>query len=225
MTRPVLLDLFSGAGGAGTGYYRAGFDVIGVDLASQPNYPFEFRRADAMELLADRDFMAQFGGVHASPPCQRRSRMTNCRPGLAAKYPDLVAPVHDALVAWGGPWIIENVEGAGLPGQDDLFGAHGVMLCGTMFGRALYRHRWFSANFPLSAPGHPRHLLPASRAGHWRPGTVMSVEGHCSPIALAREVMGMDWTTREELAEAIPPYFTEHLGGFLMGQIAVRGAA
>ena len=225
MTRPLLLDLFCGGGGAGVGYQRAGFDVIGVDLSPQPNYPFEFRQADAMELLADRAFMARFDAAHASPPCQRKSRMTNCRPGLAAQYPDLVAPVHESLAAWGGPWVIENVEGAGLPGQDDLFGAHGVMLCGTMFGRSLYRHRWFSANFPLWAPHHPRHLTPAARAGHWRPGTVISVEGHCSPIALARDVMGIDWTTREELAESIPPDYTEYLGGFLMDALAERGAA
>jgi DNA (cytosine-5)-methyltransferase 1 len=176
-------------------------------------------------LLADRAFMARFDAVHASPPCQRKSRMTNCRPGLAAKYPDLVAPVHELLAARGGPWVIENVEGAGLPGQDDLFGAHGVMLCGTMFSRPLYRHRWFSANFPLWAPHHPRHLVPASRAGHWRPGTIISVEGNCAPIALARDVMGIDWTTRDELSEAIPPDYTEHLGGFLMDRIAARGAA
>jgi DNA (cytosine-5)-methyltransferase 1 len=120
---------------------------------------------------------------------------------------------------------VDYGEDAGLPGQDDLFGAHGVMLCGTMFGRALYRHRWFEASFPLRAPGHPRHLLPASKAGHWRPGTVISVEGHCSPIDLAREVMGIDWMTRDELAESIPPAFTEYLGGFLMDALAERGAA
>jgi DNA (cytosine-5)-methyltransferase 1 len=225
VNRPLLLDLFSGAGGAGAGYHRAGFDVVGVDLSAQPNYPFDFRQDDAMELLADRVWMAQFDAVHASPPCQRKSRMTNCRPGLAATYPDLVAPVRELLAEWGGPWVIENVEGAGLPGQDDLFGAHGVMLCGSMFGLALYRHRWFSASFPLRAPGHPRHLIPAARAGHWRPGTIISVEGHCSPIGLAREVMGIDWTTRDELSEAIPPVYTEYLGGFLLERAASRAVA
>jgi DNA (cytosine-5)-methyltransferase 1 len=225
MSRPLLLDLFSGAGGASSGYNSAGFDVIGVDNRPMPNYPFDFRQANAMTLLADRGFMAQFAAVHASPPCQRKSRMTNCRPGLAAAYPDLVEPVRRLLTAWGGPWVIENVAGAGLPGQDDLFGAHGVMLCGTMFGRALYRHRWFRASFPLHAPGHPRHLMPASKAGHWQPGTVISVEGHCSPIALAREVMNVDWMTREELAESIPPYYTEYLGGFLLEQVTTERAA
>lgn len=145
--------------------------------------------------------------------------------GKAFRDADLVEPVRELLAEWGGPWIIENVEGAGLPGQDDLFGAHGVMLCGTMFGRALYRHRWFSASFPVKAPGHPRHLLPASKAGHWKPGTIISVEGHCSPIGLAREVMGIDWTSRDELAEAIPPCYTNYLGGFLMDAVRERQAA
>ena len=140
-------------------------------------------------------------------------------------YPDLIAPTYDRLVAWGGPWIIENVEGAGLPGQDDLFGAYGVMLCGTMFGRELYRHRWFQSNLPLWAPNHPRHLKPASAAGHWKPGTVISVEGHCSPIALAREVMDVNWMPREQLAEAIPPYYATHLGAILLEHLAGQVAA
>jgi DNA (cytosine-5)-methyltransferase 1 len=192
----------------------------------------EFVQADAMQVLkclaaGDDPWPGapRPTTVHASPPCQRKSRMTNCRPGLAAAYPDLVAPVHALLSEWGGPWIIENVEGAGLPGQDDLFGAHGVMLCGTMFGRALYRHRWFRGSFPLHGPHHPRHLLPASRAGHWTPGTVISVEGHCSPIELAREVMDMPWAAREEFAEAIPPYFTEYLGTQLLAHLAEANAA
>lgn len=225
MTRPRLLDAFCCAGGASKGYHDAGFDVIGIDKEEQPNYPYEFVKGDAVQLLADRGFMAQFDAAHASPPCQRKSKMTNCRPGLAATYPDLIGPVHERLVRWGGPWILENVEGSGLPGQDDLFGAHGVVLCGTMFGRELYRHRWFRGSFPLRSPHHPRHVKPASKAGHWKPGTVISVEGNCSPIRLAREVMAIDWMPRENLAEAIPPYFAEHLGRQLLEHIASEAAA
>jgi DNA (cytosine-5)-methyltransferase 1 len=213
--RPRLLDLFCGAGGATAGYYRAGFDVTGVDLAPQPNYPFRFIRADAMTFP-----LGGFDAIHASPPCQRKSRMTNCRPGVAATYPDLIGPVRDRLRAWGGLYVIENVEGSGLPGQDDLLGAHGLMLCGLMFGLELYRHRWFETSSPVPVPGHPRHLIPASRAGHWKPGTIMSVEGHCAPIAVARAAMGgVDWMTRDELAESIPPAYTEHLGRQMLAAI------
>jgi DNA (cytosine-5)-methyltransferase 1 len=196
------------------GYYRAGFDVTGVDVTDQPNYPFRFIKADALEVPLEG-----YAAVHASPPCQRRSRMTNCRPGLAETYPDLIDPVRDRLEAWGGPWVMENVEGAGLPAQDDLFGDHGLMLCGLMFKRELYRHRFFASRYPIVAPHHPRHLVPASRAGHWEPGTIISVEGNCSPVALAREQMGIDWTTRDELAEAIPPAYTEYIGSRLLEHI------
>jgi DNA (cytosine-5)-methyltransferase 1 len=223
--RPRLLDAFCCAGAASKGYRDAGFDVIGLDIADQPHYPYEFVRGDAVRLLADRGFMAQFDAVHASPPCQRKSKMTRCRPGLAATYPDLLEPVRGLLVRWGGLWIMENVEGAGLPGQDDLFGAHGVMLCGAMFGRELYRHRWFRGSVPLHAPNHPRHLKPASKAGHWKPGTVISVEGNCAPIALAREVMAADWMPRDRLREAIPPYYAEHLGRQLLEHLASEAAA
>ena len=152
--------------------------------------------------------------------------MSNCRPGLADTYPRLIKPFRNLLIAWGGPWIIENVRGSGLPSQDDLFGNLGTMLCGTMFDRELYRHRWFQGNLPLWAPHHPRHIKPASPAGHWKPGTVISVAGNCAPVALAREVMGIDWMTRAELREAIPPYYYgEHLGALLLEHLTAREAA
>src|SRR6185312_9017301 len=115
--RPRLLDLFCGAGGASAGYFRAGFDVVGVDLAPQPHYMFRFHRADAVTFPLDG-----FDAVHASPPCQAYSGMTNCRPGLAADYPELIDVIRERLKAWGSPWVIENVAGSGLASQDDLLG-------------------------------------------------------------------------------------------------------
>lgn len=202
-----ILDLFCGAGGAAMGYHRAGFEVVGVDIAPQPNFPFEFHQADALTL--DPGWVASFDVIHASPPCQRYSAMTNARPGLADGYPDLIAHARRLLQESGRPYVIENVPGSPLIDP--------VMLCGQMFGMELYRHRLFESNAPLAAPPHPEHVVPASRAGHWKPGTIMSVAGHVAPVAKAREVMGIDWTTRDELAESIPPAYTEHLGRLLLG--------
>ncbi|MCT6971865.1 hypothetical protein, partial [Salmonella enterica] len=87
-----------------------------------------------------------------------------------------------------------------------------------------YRHRVFESNVFLWQPDHPRHVVKASKAGHWEPGTYISVSGNCSPIALAREVMDIDWMNRNELGESIPPYFTEHIGQQLLDHLE-RGAA
>jgi DNA (cytosine-5)-methyltransferase 1 len=201
-----LLDLYCGAGGAGMGYHRAGFEVVGVDINPQKNYPFEFHQADALEFLKEHGH--EFDTIHASPPCQRHSAMSNCRPGLAEEYPDLVAPTRDLLEASSKPWVIENVVGSPLRGP--------ITLCGIMFGKELYRHRLFESNFLLPQPPHPKHVIPASKAGHWKPGTIMSVSGHIAPIAKAREIMGIDWTNREELAESIPPYFTQFVARWLI---------
>ena len=236
MGRPRLLDLFCGQGGASVGYHRAGFDVTGVDLALKrlpdgtfvddkaipARYPFKFIKADAFDVLTDAALMARFDAVHASPPCQGYSQMTDCRPGLAGDYPQMVDMMRARLTEWGRRWVIENVVGAGLPEQADLFGAHGLLLCGAMFGLPLYRHRLFEASFLVHAPVHPRHWLPASKAGHWRSGTIISVAGNCAPIAVARHAMGIDWMTRDGLSEAIPPAYTKHIGKALRTH---RGAA
>jgi DNA (cytosine-5)-methyltransferase 1 len=109
--RPRLLDLFCGAGGAGVGYHRAGFDVVGVDIKPQPNYPFEFWHDDALEYLrqlCESVPSAEFSAIHASPPCQAYA-------GLSSKdgrHPDLIPPVRDLLRATGLPYVIENIEGA-----------------------------------------------------------------------------------------------------------------
>lgn len=218
MRKPILLDLFCGAGGATKGYQDAGFEVWGVDLNPQPNYCGDrFIRGDAVEYLAALvDYpMFQAGyrvaAIHASPPCQYYSLMSQCRPGLAEKYPDLVQPVQRLLDQIDVPWVIENVPGSPLRNP--------IELCGYMFDHELIRHRLFEANFPLIQPDHKPHLLPGSKAGHWTPGTTMSVSGHIAPVAHARKIMAIDWTNREELAEAIPPYYSEYVGRQLMTQL------
>ena len=222
-TQPWMVDAFCSAGGATKGYQRAGFRVLGVDIVDQPNYcGDDFVKADAVEFLRDRGHM--FAVAHASPPCQGYSGMTACRPGVGETYPQLIDVTRYELQQIGIPWVIENVAGSGLPRQDDLLGASGVELCGAMFGLPLYRHRLFETSFPVAAPPHPKHLIPASKAGHWEPGTVISVAGNCSPIELAREAMGIDWMTRDELAEAIPPAFTEYLGRLMIAKLSERAA-
>jgi DNA (cytosine-5)-methyltransferase 1 len=225
-TRPVLLDLFSGGGGAAEGYRRAGFRVIGVDIEDHSRafarIGCEFHRMTWEMGLAKFGHLA--AAVHASCPCQRYSRASICRPGLAERYPDLIAPVRAALRAIGKPYVIENVEGA--PLIDPL------MLCGSMFGlRAefpghgtvgLQRHRLFESDVPLTAPGACRHELPALRVfGHGRPGN-SDLTGPCYAQA-SRDVMGIWWMTRDQLNEAIPPAYAEHVG--LQVMAAVTGEA
>lgn len=212
--KPRLLDAYCCAGGASMGYHQAGFDVVGVDIEPQKNYPFEFHQGDAIEFIHENGH--EFDAIHASPPCQHDSRMSNCRPGLAETYPDLIAPTRAALEATGLPYVIENVEGSSV--RPD------ITLCAYAMGRMLYRHRLFESNRILWAPKHQPHDIPASKAGHWRPGTIMSVSGHIAPVAHARAIMEIDWTNRHELAESIPPYYSRHIGAQLLAQLQAEAA-
>lgn len=208
--KPKLLDLFSCAGGAAMGYHRAGFEVVGVDIDPQPNYPFTFIRADALSLTGG--FIAEFDAIHASPPCQSYSDLAK-RNGNADEWPRLIEPVREILQASGLPYIIENVEGAPLIDP--------VVLCGTMFpGLRVLRHRLFESNFPLRAGVHGKHPLVFThdkRKAHYgkldQNTSFVQVTGggNCS-IANARDALGIDWMTKNELNESIPPAYTEFLG-------------
>ncbi len=210
VVKPRLLDLFCCAGGAGMGYHRAGFDVVGVDINPQPHYPFEFHQADALTFPLDG-----FDAIHASPPCQGYSRMRHL-PWLRDKvYPLLIDPVRERLTEWGGPWVIENVEDAPLQTAAGLFGLHGVMLCGGMFGLPIYRHRPFESSVNLPQPAHRRHTaviqpgrMLGGRADVRRGITAWQedggVGGHMANIDRVKAAMGIDWMTGDELAQAIP---------------------
>lgn len=216
--RPRLLDLFCGAGGCSMGYHRAGFDVVGVDLSPQKNYLFEFHQADAMEFPLDG-----FDAIHASPPCQMYSRAMR---HLSAPQPMLIDAIRDRLIGAGVPWVIENVPGAPLPTASDLFGNHGVELCGSMFGLRVWRHRLFETSFPLSAPQACDHSRPAMNphngAGRDR---IYEEFGRLDPEKPWREAMGVKWMGRYEAREAIPPAYCEFIGGRLLSQIQAEVAA
>lgn len=221
MSRPLLLDLFCGAGGAAMGYHRAGFDVVGVDINPQPRYPFEFRQWDAMELLAwhvhhaERDWpFGRFDAIHASPPCQAFSVASKYK-GTAHKHLDLLTPARPLLEATGVPWVIENVPGA--PMRADY------LLCGCMFGLpGLRRERWFETSWNGFAMnlGHDHRQPVITVAGHGPPSWVRS---EARPVYVAdwRKAMGIGWMNRDELAQAIPPAYTEYIGRQLLEQLAV----
>ncbi|AEK09501.1 DNA methyltransferase [Mycobacterium phage LittleE] len=206
MTRPRLLDLFSGAGGAGMGYHRAGFDVVGVDIVLQPNYPFEFHQADALKFLLEHHH--EFDAFHASPPCQA---WTNAQKIRGNEHPDYVTATRSAFRLIGKPWVIENVPGAPLKNP--------IELCGCMFeGLKTYRSRLFERSFggPVQ-PRHKDHTAKVTKMGRPpRPGEFMHVVGNFSGVAQAREAMGIDWMTRDELRESIPPAYAEFIGKYLI---------
>lgn len=212
-----LLDLFCGAGGAGMGYHHAGFDVVGVDINPQPNYPFEFHQGDAMTWPLDG-----FDVIHASPPCQRYSAAANIHDS-AAQHPDLIPAARARLMSSGATWVMENVERSTL--------AATFCLCGSMFDLGVKRHRLFESNMLLLTPGCGRHdrwtasvfggrTLGRQHVTHGPPGTrTQTWDKFDDELAAGGEAMGIDWMTMAELSEAIPPAYTEWIGARLLEQM------
>jgi DNA (cytosine-5)-methyltransferase 1 len=211
--KPRLLDLFCGAGGAGAGYHRAGFEVVGVDIRHQKNYPFTFHQADALEYLAAHGH--EYDAIHASPPCQAFTLAGQQWRKAGKEYPDLVEATRQALQATDKPYVIENVPGAPLIDP--------VVLNGALFGKNLRRTRLFETSFHM-----PFILLPKEGPSRFRMGRrptesdpVVPV-GHFSGLARARRVMEIDWMTQAELAQAIPPAFTEFIGRQLIAHLEAK---
>lgn len=215
--KPRLLDLFCCAGGAGIGYSLAGFEVVGVDNKPQPNYPLPFIQADALNL--DPKFIALFDAVHASPPCQAYSDLAK-RNKNADAWPRLIEPVREMFIRSGLPYVIENVDGAPL--------IDAVILCGTMFPKLrVLRHRLFEANFEIAPPSHKKHPKVHTfdkRKSHfgktdeWKDFVQVTGGGNCT-LAAARAAMGIDWMTKGEINEAIPPAYTLFVGQELLRHI------
>ncbi len=219
--KPRLLDLFCCAGGAGAGYNQAGFEVVGVDIKPQPSYPFRFIQADALAL--DPQFLASFDVIHASPPCQSYSDLAK-RNGNADQWPRLIEPVRNMLAHTGLPYVIENVDGAPLRNP--------VVLCGTMFpGLRVLRHRLFEANFAILVPSHRKHPKVHTfdrRKSHfgktdeWKDFVQVTGGGNCT-LAAAREAMGIDWMSKNEINESIPPAYTRFVGQQLLRHLSFGG--
>ena len=200
-----LLDLFCKAGGCSMGYHRAGFEVTGVDIAPQKNYPFPFVQADALMFP-----LSGFDVIHASPPCQAYSTASAYLRAKGKKYVDLVAQTRDRLIKSNTHYIIENVQGAPL--------RHSVRLCGSSFGlgfseMALIRHRFFESDIMLFVPPCQHGSKPTiTICGNGVPTATRDKLGRCFTVAEARESMGIDWMSRLELSQAIPPAYTEYIG-------------
>jgi len=218
--KPRLLDLFCGAGGAGMGYHRAGFEVVGVDINPQPRYPFEFHQGDAIHYLLQH--WREFDAVHASPPCQAYSPL-NALPSTknADEHPDLLGPTRAALDLTRLPYVIENVMAA------PLIKERSIVLCGGMFGLRTYRHRRFESPLLLMAPEHPKHVIRTAtrqRRARWDEGWHVSITGDVGTY-VGPEAMGIDWMNGTELSEAIPPAYTELVGLQLLEHIAAEAVA
>jgi len=202
--RPALLDLFAGGGGAGMGYYLAGFRVVGIDIVSQPHFPFEFYQADALTYPLDG-----FDAYHASPPCQDSSMASQQWRAAGKVYPRLIAATRDLLISTGKPFVIENVPGSPLLNPTKLNGA--------FFGMRIRRTRLFETSFEM-----PLILLPKEERSGFRMGrpvtedSIITPVGHFSGCAIARKRMEINWMTQGELAQAIPPAYTEFIGKYLL---------
>ncbi len=195
MDKPLLLDLFCGGGGAAMGYHRAGFEVVGVDIKPQPHYPFEFFQDDTLSLAWY--FLKEFDAIHASPPCQGYANVTLWR-GKQENHPRLIADTRKILQKWGGPYIIENVRTKELNPS--------FVLCGTMFGLPIRRHRYFETNW--------NELILTPSCNH---GNDLSFK-HKQENAYIK-AMGIDWMTNHEGREAIPPAYCEWIGRQLMRKL------
>jgi DNA (cytosine-5)-methyltransferase 1 len=219
-----LLDLFCGGGGCSMGYSYAGFEVEGVDI--NPNhekyYPFKFHHADAIEFLLDT--ITDYDVVHASPPCQGYSKHVSSADSehsntRGKNEPRLIEPLREIFIATDTPYVIENVTGAKQHMIDP------IELCGTMFRLPIRRHRLFESSFNLTAPEHPKCMGVAKKFAEEKGWEYrdMSVTGKGRGAGIKdrwNEIMGITWNmTQAEIAESIPPSYTEYIGKQIRGQI------
>jgi len=209
------------------GYYRAGFtEIVGIDIKSQPRYPFTFIQADALRPPVD---LSRFDAIHASPPCQFGSEATPME--WRSKHPNLIPATREILKESGKPYVIENVENVRVHLDQAL------MLCGTMVGLPIWRHRYFEASpfiAALTPPcAHDRSPITIHSGSYSRKlqrpvlctgggdGKRSNRKTHRPREAVAniRIAMEIPWMTQAELSQAIPPAYTEWIGKRLLEAI------
>jgi len=236
--KPRLLDLFCGEGGAGMGYSRAGFDVVGVDIAPArlSRYPFEYHQGDAIALLLDHGH--EFDAIHASPTCTGYSRGTAAIPDRLIRYDRLIAATREVMLTLGRPYVIENVADARSELRDPL------ALCWSMFyepGSVLdddgtplrmERHRLFESNVYLTAPAgcnHPKSVQVAGAYGGARRDKVEARTirhgGYVPSVDVQRALLGTPWMSEKGCQLSVPPAYTEHIGAQLIAHLGSEAVA
>lgn len=212
--KPRLLDLFCGAGGAAMGYHEAGFEVVGVDLKSQPHYPFEFIQAEAMSYPLDG-----FDAIHASPLWYRFTALSQSR-GFRRDDPDDVTPIYERLKASGLPFVVESGTRGPLTNV--------CLFCGPALGLEVIRHMYFSANFPLHPPacacvrGGAADGLYIAYKGSYGKGRRNPPRRSRKEWTAGAGLVGMTW---QEAHLAVPPAYTLHIGRQLLSHLNQREAA
>lgn len=226
MNKPILLDLFCGAGGCAKGYQQSGFYVVGVDIKPQPRYcGDEFEQADALEYL-DTVNLSRFSALHGSPLCQGFTQMLNWNEQIKNQYTNYIPALRERFQAAKLPYVIENVEGA----RAHLINP--MMLCGNMFGLRVYRHRLFEVSPDVMVLHHPhvKHRVKAARSSRIaQPDEFWCPVGNFGQKDDAQRAMGIDWmkttgSKDREIAQAIPPAYTRYIGYFLMQAVMAEMA-
>lgn len=238
VTRPRLLDLFCGEGGAAAGYYGAGFEeIVGVDNNGWrlDRYPYDCHEGDAIEYLLAHGH--KFDAIHASPPCTGYTRGTAAIPDRLTRYDRLIGATREALEIVGKPYIIENVADA----RRELIDP--VLLCGRMFGLGavdddgtplvLDRHRLFESSIPLDVPEHRKHDRTVQVAGAYGGARRDKAEarhvrkgGYVPPsLDVLRALLRTPWMSEQGCFLSIPPAYTLLLGGQLLAVVEAEREA
>jgi hypothetical protein len=220
---PRLLDLCARAGGASVGYQRAGFDVTAVDIVDRSDVnPAPFRVADALAVLRELDWVRTFDLIHMSWPCQASTTLTKGT-NAGRHYENLIPAGRELAKLTGVPFVLENVQGSAL--------RRDVTLCGEMFGLGVIRHRYFEVHgLTVSQPAHVPHRgrVRGWRHGVYHDGPYLAVYGEGGgkgSVPEWQQAMGIDWMhDRVDLAESIPPAYTQWLGSQVISQLRAVAA-